>query len=1202
MNLELTSWYIWNNSNTQDVATDVTPDLAKLAFGDEYQGYFTYTTDAAPIRSTTEIRFNPGMFVTEGFDNIANLGGDETYYLKKKGITNVFTDFEWVGDANAFTTTSNVKYEIRRRSNVSFEIRITFFMLSDTRTYLGAAGITGGQYSRLTADRFSPNPQTFNNTQSTIYTVNQTIDNYTLGMYVGLVIDVQAVEPVTIQATGGAPTSTSPFELIVPVGYNFITDGWSNPCGSALPTNVSLTLYELGTAASAVYFEGVLDPTLTTATKLVFTSSTNFPVALDAGNYAIEVSADDCALTELYGVLKDPAARVRTWDYLNIDGLFVDDGIHSNRVYQLTRSGLDVNTINVNVPTTINFDFTYTGSFVNRANLWMIPAGMVNTTTDNWFDNLDRTAIQFTPVDTINNVGGNDWEITKLIDPLALNLQLGDIFHFLFVLYDDADNYYASYVYQNVPVSNIQEIPDDGVYCGEELDITGNLSTYKDEFLTDYLQVSPLQRVKATTYYDKESYNTCSDFNRIQKITATLELLDGTVLRTANINVTSGVASSTNPSIFITDSAPTLQIDWAFRIEDAYTNKEIRVKWVVNSLTEPTETIFYQQFKVDDYQQNLAPGDQIFIDTIFRDLGGFILGVDDGRNCSGEDIIVETVRDLGRGADDYAQAAVWLDGDRRVEEHDGFTQSIDNLPELNFGFQSLVEEQFTTNAPDDIVTHQITSSIQTGEVGMVGYPPPFDNNASRVMWHHTNPNGRNITFTLQKAMLLGPKVFGNLAGLASTADYSFRIGSTVTALVDANNAGWAAFPSISWIDLFSVTAPAGTVIRVEYNGSTTDNTDIVSYMDYFTDEAPNFLNTLIKTLLTTRVAANDIMLYTGIPTNFIDVRTPSSTRYTEKRSAAELLANSDLTDYDAGSIFPIATWNPPNDTTANHLLLEANNSTGNNFIEIDVNTVEPNFELSTYATPLTNAFYPITGNGTNVDSYSFDGINDFGRVTDLTTFNYANPYNDTGDDYIRYTFRVRMDSGLSRFLDIQFNNSITPIRVQMVLTTIGVFVQYQWQSPAETSLGYFRNIAVGVGTNHTVDIYLPVLTDISETVADYFARARVFVDGKLSPNAVLSGRATFRTMPLTSPFLLFGSNGVANLYAASTLQTFAIERTSVVDFESVRRRYLGLEEMTPYKWNFGRIGDLVANQVPPENLGPSIVMVNCDNTKSNFFI
>ena len=979
MTLELTDWFIWNNSNTQDVATMANPDLAKLSFGDEYEGYFTYSTDAGPITNQTEIRFNPGMFVTDGFDDISNLGGEERYYLKKVGLTNTFTDFEWgvTGSNNAYTTTRNFRYQVRRRTATSFQIKVTFFMLSDTRTYLGAAGITGGQFSRLTSDRFSQNPTLYTNTSSSVYTVNQTLDNYTLGMYVGLVIDVQGVAPVTMTATGGAATPTSPFELIIPVGIgNFVTDGWDNPCGGTGPTDVSLTLYEDGDGSNPRFFNGVLDPTLTTATKLVFTSSTTYPVDLDGEIFAFEISADDCDLSVLYGTLEDDEARVRTWDYLNIDGLFANDGIHNDRVFQLTRGGADVNTINVNIPTTLNFNFTYTGTDVNRCSLWIIPTSMGNSSTENWFDSLERTPIQFTAVDSINNTGGNNWEITKVIDPIALNLQLNTTFHFLFVLYDDVDNYYASYSHTDVPVSNIQEVPDDGTFCGEELGITGSLTTYKDEFTTDYLQVSPLQRVKANTNYNKASYNECTDFNRIQSITATLELLNGTVLKTANITVNGGVATSTNPTIFIRDLPLVLEIDWVFRIEDIYTNQEIRVQWVVNTLTEPTEIIFYQQFRVDDYQQNLPAVEQILTNTVFRDLGGFILEPDTGRNCSGEDIIVETIRDESRGQANYEQTAVWLDDDRRVEEEDGAPQRIENVPQLFTTFQSNVEEDFLTNLPNNEVSHQITSSVNSGDVGIVAYPPPFTDNVARVMIHNTLPNGRSVSFRVGHTMLNGPKVLSVLTGVSTSADYMFRIGDTNADLSDGNAAAWSSFTSITFAQLTNSSATVGQYIRVEYSGTPT-RTDIPSYLDYFTDSPITALSSIsVGSLASRETAAGDIMLFTGTDTSLLGITTTSANRFTGKRTIAELVASSDLTDYVAFPPVGTAPFQPPNSTTGNHLYLDKTSINGLDTVDISLEVLVNNLTLSSITSPLQNRFYPVTGNGLNVPALQGDDIND----------------------------------------------------------------------------------------------------------------------------------------------------------------------------------------------------------------------------------
>lgn len=963
--LALTDWSISNIESGLVVANQANPKLKKLAFGDKYEGLFTYTVTGTSINSNFTVRFNPGLFVNNGFDDAANLANNETYVLQSGILTNDWRplNFTAVGSQANYVTGRNETYEIKRLTSTTFQIKMTFWMTADIKGYLGSVG--GGQYSRLTSDVLSNSPSIYNNSNTTIYNPNLTLDVSTLGLYCSIIY-TQSPTPKVVFSSPATPTSGFTITASVGSGIDFTADGWTNPCGTGA-TQVELTIYTDGTANSPITFQGTLNPGATAATQLVFTSAVNFPIAYGGGSYVVELTAIECGDTYVYGDLGATNARVRQWDYLDIDGLFVDEGIHTNRSFSLTRGGNSVVSINTTNNTDLDFDFTYTGSEVTKAKYWFIPVNMGNPSNTWWFDALQRTPIQFTATPTPVNISGNQWRISQTFNPGLLNLQDGEYYHILYVLYDEIDNYYASYVLQNVEVSSRIEVPSDGTYA--PVPMTGKLYTYKDEFDTDYLQVSPLQRVAAKLIINKAAYNVTTNYNRVQNITATLELPNGAILNSGSANVVGGVTTSSSPSIrVLTDNAAEASLVFLFRIEDEYTQLELTVRWLVESLTEPTETILIQKFRVDDYQQNLILADQKLTEIQFIDELGVLLSEDD-RNCEGGDIIVRTIKTID--SPNYAQVGVWLDNNRFVTEADFFNGPHSFIPPLANTLQINGEEQFSTNSPNTEVNHTITSTVNEGEVGIVGYPPPLPNNFARIMLHHTNPNGRNIVFVAQENINPGTKVFSALDGITTTADYTFRIGSNAAALVDANAAGWGVFSSVSWAVFAGSTIPAGSRVRVEYNGPLTQ-TDIPSYIDYLSENTPVYPRVMGKKF-PVQLAANDIMLYTGTDTTFNSIATGAALRYTARRNVATIVNSDFLVDYTPGE----TEWNIfPNGTTGNHVFIQPTAVGSTTNTSITVSTITPGLQLSTYATPLTNRYYPASGTGVNINALKGDAIND----------------------------------------------------------------------------------------------------------------------------------------------------------------------------------------------------------------------------------
>jgi hypothetical protein len=1166
--LTLNSWYIENDVTGQTVADDGDPKIRKLAFGDKYNAYFTYVVVGTSITTTTEIRFNPGMFVQQGFQDTTNLGtGNENYGLRLNNITTTFQDMIFFGtDPNSYATGRNETYQIKKIDNTTFQIKMSFFMTSDTASYLGA--VTAGQYSRLTSDRFTQNPTLYTNTNTTNYTTNASLDTYTLGLYCSFTFrqvsnPLVVVDPVanTISATLGS-------------GINFITDGWNNPCGTG-STLVNITLYLQGTATGNTYTsQATLVLASVTSTTLTFTSLTGFP----SGAYVMDIEPVFCNNQITYGTLGDNDGKLRQWDWLNIDGLFANDGNHTNRNIILLRAGNTAQAINTTVPTDIQFDFTYTGT-PYRMKFWMIPSDMGNGQTGWWFSELQRPTIQFTDTPVPVNLGGNNWRMTQTIDPIALGLPDGSVFHFLYVIYDNVNNYYASYSFANVNVSSAPEFPGDSLY--RVIPITGQLHTYKDTFETDYLNVSPLQRVGATVRYDKADYNIVTNFNRVSRVEVTLERANGTVLDSSLIVVNNGVGFSTDPRMDVIDNSAALTLTWKLRLEHIYTLETLTVRWKMVSLTEPTETFFIQKFLVDDYQQNLDVVDQDLTDINLY-LNN-ILVEDSDRNCDANDVKVETIKEPS--SPEYYQAAVWLNDDLIVEEYDGFAGN-GILPIMNTNpYQFDVEENFNTSGTDNEVFHWITSTVNNGDVGMIGYPPPLPVNIGRVMLHHTNPNGRNITFVLNEDIPIGAKVMVTLGGYATSADFTFRIGSSSPALNDANSVGWAAFPSITFAAFLGITVPAGRYVRVEYNGSLTANTDIATYLDYFRGFAPSYPRIMSKTFPTTLTAARDILFYPGTTTTYLGVSTPGTLKYTEARTAIELSANSNLTDYQANQ----TAWNTGLNNTAGHLYLLESATGGASDAAITLSSLEPLIQLQDFATPLTNSYYPVTANGVNPPAIVFDQINDSSFGTSAAVTSFLNLWTLAPGTVRSITYRQR------KSIPFSFNFTVG--------SRFNIGRQLVWNDLVGGRFQLIYSPLCDIGDVQTVTWIVTRPPSFSGG-----SLANTFVECYVNGRKLLSSEFTGSINNLAGNPMI--TNSVGTGYTAPSIavkaQSFIAFHGRALTFEEIRRIHIGgltevLATNPEYAWDYSQL--VSVNKIPHVGTlsAPDLLLSNHTNILGTLF-
>jgi hypothetical protein len=241
-----------------------------------------------------------------------------------------------------------------------------------------------------------------------------------------------------------------------------------------------------------------------------------------------------------------------------------------------------------------------------------------------------------------------------------------------------------------------------------------------------------------------------------------------------------------------------------------------------------------------------------------------------------------------------------------------------------------------------------------------------------ILIHQTNPNGRNVTFTARKPIFPNNKTFFSVNNDVTTADLRFRIGNTTAALNDANNGGWAAFPEILWAAFVGVAIGEGVKVRVSYLG-TSERTDLLSTIRVSVDETT--VATVVNIIPTnSRTAASDVLLPFITPNSVNLVTTQFGTnKFSAKRTNLEIANSSNLTAFVTGIV-------PLTGLTNNEIgHLYAENTTVNGIGQLSIQSVATTpSEGATVAIgcPLSNQFYPVTGNGLNVPALQGDGIND----------------------------------------------------------------------------------------------------------------------------------------------------------------------------------------------------------------------------------
>ena len=434
-----------------------------------------------------------------------------------------------------------------------------------------------------------------------------------------------------------------------------------------------------------------------------------------------------------------------------------------------------------------------------------------------------------------------------------------------------------------------------------------------------------------------------------------------------------------------------------------------------------------------------------------------------------------------------------------------------------------------------------------------------------ILIHQTNPNGRNVTFTARKPIFANNKTFFSVNNDVTTADLRFRIGDATAALNDANDGGWAAFPEILWAAFVGTAIGEGVKVRVSYLG-TSERTDLLSTIKVAVNES--VIATVVNTIFTnSRIAANDVLL-PFITENSVNLVTTQFTtnRFSEKRTDLEIANSSNLTDFATG-IVPLTGLT---NNAIGHLYAENTTANGIGQLSIQSVAITPS-EGTTVAIgcPLSNFGYPVTGNGTNVQSIRFDKINDV--VTTQANLFWNNIANDQyiivrgivqknqGIDAIFSSFNTNEQFGLS-FLH---GNTAVVVAIYQQDTADPVFLQ--------------GNVSLVAGQVYNIEVVIRKRATFGTTPqVFYIDECYAVVNGRFIPLTLFNAVRNYSFNTTTQSQMYIGryyikynaspDAAVNRLYYAG----YNIQSTPPTA-ESSREFALGVREQMQNEWLFNNL-------------------------------
>lgn len=469
---------------------------------------------------------------------------------------------------------------------------------------------------------------------------------------------------------------------------------------------------------------------------------------------------------------------------------FLNAGLMTNPIFELSISSGLITDLAGYENTLVKAKINY-GIAVIRARAWVVRSYPHDDSLGNFIDCYKYIPAWFSvPNPTL--VSGTTYETNFSVD--YTKLSAGERYYII-VVYYASNGYTAAYLSPEYTVAGDREILPI---------ISGSFHNYAGQILSDYVEFSPLQRIIAEISIDKINYAALGG-----NFTATFT--------GARLNVNGSEIVFNTADLTIIDSVATFVIRAEVRVKDSWENSDINFIWRVFQSLEPTEIIYPQKIKVSQYEQNKVTPD--LISTEFLDIATSAVVLS---NCAGEDLFVETVKDAG--ADNYMQAAIWLDNFNNIREHDGFP-AVGILPQLTNADQYDVDADFGV---DDYAYHKIEPTINNGFVGMIGFlpipAPPV--HKEYLFFHFRNNMSTALVQLTEPIIYVGKLNFNAFAGIppANVVRYSINATTYLTF------AAWtAALP----------TAVAFDVIGIEVNiNAMPQNTDWCLSLEVSVASAP----------------------------------------------------------------------------------------------------------------------------------------------------------------------------------------------------------------------------------------------------------------------------------------------------------------------------------------------------------------------------
>lgn len=862
--------------------------------------------------------------------------------------------------------------------------------------------------------------------------------------------------------------------------------------------------------------------------------------------------------------------------WISSEFVFLNECTMTNPVFELSRNGDVVNDFASFVDTDVTLRIDHT-SAITQAKVWVIDADNTKQSldfkkaygydTNNYFD-----------VAVPSNVSGNTYETSFVINKDKLNLS-GRYF-IIAVYYDSANDYVASYISDAIFVTDVQFLTPT---------ITGTIYNLVADLQSNYVEVSPLQRICCQITLDKYTGFDAAYLGGVLNV---------------NGQKVPWFGKDNQGDFKFSDSSGSLIIRYYLRVEEDWQGTEIDILWKINFNVEYTTITFPQRIAVTQMEQNKATPNLLEI-KLYKD--GVTLLEEGDSACDANFVRLETIKDAS--AADYAQTAIWKDENGNIYEEEAWSP-ISVFTQASNAFQSDVEVYFSDADGADDVSHKVTNEVTTGEVGMIGYPPPIPLNFIRHPFQNTIFTGRNTVFEAKYDSSTG-KSIATVNDIPSY-DFLFRVGTDSTPL-NANDNAWAAFTDLDFATFAVTPVTAGQRIMVRYIGEQEEGEEqynISGYIEMPIAETP--VNpVIIQIPIEKDIAAGDMMLFTGLNMNFtfLTYQTGSANDFSNKRTFAEIAANSDLVTYNSG----LGSANSPNNSFVPHLYFNRTSTTAiTPNLTID-QTENPNVEIGMPALPLYNKYYPVTNLDDNPQALLYDRLNDVGQLLSPAASSYFDFSSAPNNTFFEFCFVYRESprltpAGIRLFTNTNsLGNSVFEIIVAEGDKRPSVI-----EGPTNNSFRHLLSAGSTLVNNSVYRIYIRLKKSSSTgNTSTRFNLAESFavVNGHKTSFAVLN-EGTALASDTSDTCFVGGANTVvaSALDAPQAYHIFAGNAqavTPVLSLEDVEQFILGdysvLTQLEAYYPLNSVSANVVANQGVNSTVG-DFTQVNGANQLQNLFI